>query len=165
MNKKVKTTLATIGLLIVIFLVLRGVFDLGKIGFKSFLSKLPTLKCEIFDPNAKNPIYFYDLEDIKNNDPLQGLKKVKEKYLEKSNLEIVTFGDDVNNNKYRILFRNHVNGIDKGYSVTINKSSGKVEVFIPLPYPVGSSFSQILDATREGQYFEGECVEVKRKNL
>jgi len=38
MKKKIIRVLATIGLVIAIFLILKGVFDIGKIGIKSFSS-------------------------------------------------------------------------------------------------------------------------------
>ena len=166
MKNNLVKILATLGLIVAIALVLKGVFGVGKIGFMNFSSKLPTLKCEIFDPNAKNTIEFYDLEKIKNDDPTQGMTKEERIELRnQSNLEIVTFGDNVKGNEYHINFRNDVDGMHKGYSVVINKTSGKVEISFPLPHRIGSSFKEVLDAVSGGRFFEGECIEVKRKNL
>ena len=56
MKNKVVKILATIGLIIAIALILRGVFDIGKIGFKNFSSN-------------KNIIIFdkcWDIEEFKN---------------------------------------------------------------------------------------------------
>jgi len=166
MKNNLVKILATLGLIVAIALILRGVFDVGKIGFKNFSSKLPILKCEIFDPNAKNTIEFYDLEKIKNDDPTQYMSKEEMKELKKlPKLEMVTFGDNVKGNEYHINFRNDVDGMHKGYKVTINKSSGKIEMWFPLPVPFGASFKQISEALSGGHYFEGECIEVKRKKL
>jgi hypothetical protein len=166
MKSNLVKILATLGLIVAIALVLKGVFGVGKIGFKNFSSKLPILKCEIFDPNAKNTINFYDLEQIKNDDPTQGMTREERIELRnQSNFEIVTFGDNVKGNQYHINFDNDVDGMHKGYSVTINKSSGKIEMRFPLPVPFGASLKQVSEALSGGHYFEGECIEVKRKKL
>ena len=70
--------LATLGLIVVIGLILQGIFDLGKIGLKSF-SKLPILKCEINDTNGSKNTKFYDLEKIKNENPLNGMNSDEKK--------------------------------------------------------------------------------------
>ena len=44
---------------IAIALILRGVFDVGKIGFKNFSSKLPILKCEIYDTDGSKKIQYH----------------------------------------------------------------------------------------------------------
>ena len=166
MSKNLVKILATLGLIIAIAVILKSVFGIGKIGLNNFSSKLPILKCEIFDPNAKNTINFYDLEKIKNDDPTQGMTKEERIELTKlPKLEMVTFGDNVKGNEYHIWFKNDVDGMHKGYNVKINKESGIIEMWFPLPIPFGASLNQIGEATSGGRYFEGECIEVKRKNL
>tara|TARA_B100001996_G_scaffold156834_1_gene119470 strand:- start:81 stop:596 length:516 start_codon:yes stop_codon:yes gene_type:complete len=169
-NKTVKI-LATIGLVIAIFLILRGVFDIGKIGFKNFSSKLPILKCEIYDTDGSKKIEFYDLEKIKNNDPTQNMSKEQDKKLSsRENLDIVTLFDQKRKEgvdaEYRINYEVHVDGIDKGYFVVIKKDSGEFEAWFPTHIRVADrSWETTLKSMREAQIFKGSCDEVKRKKL
>ena len=164
-NKAVKI-LATLGLIVAIALILRGVFDVGKIGFKNFSSKLPILKCEIYDTDGSKRIEFYDLEKIKKNNPTEGMTTDQfQKWRNQQNLEATTFADNESMNQYTIGFRNHENGVVKGYSIRIEKDTGILEARFPKHYPVEATFSKVLDAVAEGQVFKGECVVVKRKNL
>jgi hypothetical protein len=165
MKNKVVKILATLGLIVAIALILRGVFGVGKIGFKNFSSKLPILKCEIYDTDGSKKIEFYDLEQIKNDDPTQNMSKEKIKELfSRRNLEMVEFTDSIEN-EYRIRFIYYVDGISKGYRINIKKDSGKMEAWFPEHHSVDASFSEILDAVSKAKIFEGECNQVKRKNL
>ena len=125
---------------------------------------LPVLKCEIYDTDGSKKIEFYDVEQIKKDDPTEGMTTDQfTKWRSQSNLEAMTFIDS--KDSYKLQSRNHENGVIKGYSITIKKNTGELEAIFPKHYPVQANFSEILDATAEGQVFKGECVEVKRKNL
>jgi len=166
MKNKVVKILATLGLIVAIALILRGVFDVGKIGFKNFSSKLPILKCEIYDTNGSKKIQFYDLEKIENDDPTNDMTQDQfQKWRNQKNLEATTFSDNERMNDYSMIYRNHENGIAKGWNAKINKDTGEIEIFFPKHTPVGASFEDALTAMAEAQVFKGECIEVKRKNL
>lgn len=165
MKNKIIRVLATVGLIVAIFLILKGVFDIGKIGIKGF-SKLPILKCEINDTNGSKNTKFYDLEKIKNENPLNGLNSdEKKEYLNRQNLEATTFLNNENMDQYTIMYRNHDNGISKGWQATIKKDTGEIRISFPKHTPVNASFDDVLTAYAEAQNFNGVCSEVKRKNL
>ena len=171
MKSNLVKIISTLGLIIVIAVILKSVFGIGKIGFKNLSSKLPILKCEIFDPNAKNTIEFYDLEQIKNDDPTKdiiGSKKHKE-LLSQENLNMVTFVDipkGAFKNHYQIIHWVHDNGIRKNWTTYIKKDTGELSLTIPAPTPISDkSFETVQKSTADGWEFKGECIEVKRKNL
>ena len=171
MKNNLVKILATLGLIVAIALILRGVFDVGKIGFKNFSSKLPILKCEIYDTDGSKKIEFYDLEQIKNDDPTKDMSDEESKeLLSQDNLNIVTLTDQKGKEgvdaEYRINYEGHVDGIDKGYFVVIKKDSGEFEAWFPTETRVADrSWSTTLKSMREAQIFKGECIEVKRKKL
>ena len=170
MKNNLVKILATIGLIIAIFLILRGVFDIGKIGFKNFSSKLPTLKCEIFDPNAKNTIEFYDLEKIKNDDPTRDISREKYKeLLSQENLNIVTFVDipkGAFKNHYQIRWIVHEDGIRKNMTAYIKQDTGEFSLSIPTYTPITDiSWDTISKSSEEGRRFNGVCDKVERRNL
>tara|TARA_B100001996_G_C18348464_1_gene473001 strand:+ start:85 stop:591 length:507 start_codon:yes stop_codon:yes gene_type:complete len=168
MKNNLVKILATLGLIVAIALILRGVFDIGKIGFKNFSSKLPVLKCEIFDPNAKNTIEFYDLEQIKNDDPTQDMSKEERKELmSRENLYEVLFSESERDNEYKINWEIHQDGIRKSYNVDIKKDTGLLEMWFPTHFPVKDvSNSQVfIQAYVDAKIFKGECIKVERKNL
>ena len=76
MKSNLVKILATLGLIVAIALILRGVFDIGKIGFKNFSSKLPILKCTFQDTDGSKTDHIYDLEKISLNNPLNVRKKL-----------------------------------------------------------------------------------------
>tara|TARA_B110000495_G_C22665131_1_gene393447 strand:- start:129 stop:644 length:516 start_codon:yes stop_codon:yes gene_type:complete len=169
-NKTVKI-LATLGLIVAIGLILRGVFDVGKIGFKNFSSKLPILKCEIYDTDGSKKIEFYDLEKIKNDDPTQNIsKEQREELFNRQNLGFVTLTDQKGkgslDKEYKINYELYVDGIDKGHFIVIKKDSGELEAWFPTDIRVADrSWDTTLKSMREAQIFKGSCDEVKRKNL
>ena len=168
MKSNLVKILATLGLIVAIALILKGVFGIGKIGFKNFSSKLPTLKCEIFDPNAKNTIEFYDLEEIKNNDPTNDMTNEERKELmSRKNLNEVLFTDSETYNEYEINWEIHQDGIRKSYMVKINKDTGLLEMWFPTHFPVEdiSKGQVFIQAYVDAKIFKGECIEVKRKKL
>ena len=171
MKNNVVKILATLGLIVAIALILIGVFDVGKIGFKNFSSKLPILKCEIYDTDGSKKIEFYDLEKIKNDDPTKDMSDEKFKELvSRDNLNIVTLTDQKGkgslDDEYKINYRLYVDGIDKGHFIVIKKDSGEFEAVFPTETRVADrSWSTTLKSMREAQIFKGSCDEVKRKNL
>ena len=70
MKNNLVKILATLGLIVAIALILRGVFDVGKIGVKSFSNKktildLPILECEFKDDVANTDyVDIYDLNEL-----------------------------------------------------------------------------------------------------
>ena len=83
-----------------------------------------------------------------------------------SNLDIVSFRDNVNDKEYKISYDFHVDGIDKGYFVVIKKDSGEFEAWFPTHTRVADrSWETTLKSMREAQIFKGSCDEVKRKKL
>lgn len=166
MSKKVSTILGTVGLLIAIYFVLNSIFDIGKISFKSLTSKLPLLKCEIYDPNAKNEFKIYDLKQIKKDDPTTNMnKKELVEWRSRENLEEVTFRNDEKRNEYKIRWESHDNGINKGYFVLIKKDTGELEMWFPTQVSIKASSQVSIQSYVDAKVFKGECVKIKRKNL
>ena len=105
--KNLVKILATLGLIVAIALILKGVFGVGKIGVKKIVAKssstksLPMLKCEINDTDGSKKTQFYDLDKIKNNDPTANMSTEQfKKWRSKKNLEATTFGDNKSMNNY-----------------------------------------------------------------
>ena len=166
MKSNLVKIIATFCLIIVIALILKGIFGVTKIGISNFSSKLPILKCEIFDIDGSKKIEFYDLEKIKKNDPTQGMTKDQiQKWRKQKYLDAVTFGENEFMNNYTIKYRYHENGINKGHGITINKETGVLEARFPKHISVDADINEMLNAVVDGKLFKGECVEIKRKNL
>jgi hypothetical protein len=127
-------------------------------------SKLPNLKCIIDNPDGSRETHFYDLAKIEKRDPTKGMSsKEFTKYIKKRNLSEVTFSDS--KSMYMLVYRNHENGIQKSYSVDIQKDTGQVEINVPTDTPVGSSLRVLAKAYQNGYTFKGECSKTKKKNL
>jgi len=168
MSKKIKTTLATIGLLIVIFILLKSVFGIGKIGLKNLFSKgssLPTLKCTFDESNGTQSVQVYDLKSIYRNDPIRKSKTHEEKKkLAHGDGKFLTLLSQSDTNYSIEAFINE-NGIAKGYTITINRKTGQAEFILPSHHPTDGSMEQVVNAIITGQKFKGMCVELENKNL
>ena len=72
MKNNLVKILGTFGLIIAIALILKGVFGVGKIGFKeiSKTSEFPILKC-VSDNNGKIYVDIIDLQNIKDKEPAE----------------------------------------------------------------------------------------------
>ena len=172
MKNNLVKILATLGLIVAIALILKGVFGVGKIVVKKIVAKssstksLPMLKCEINDTDGSKKTQFYDLDKIKNNDPTENMSTEQfKKWRSKKNLEATTFGDNKSMNNYIILYINHENGISKGWSAQITKDTGEIEISFPKNTPVDASLQDVMTSYEEATVFKGVCVKVKRKNL
>lgn len=166
--KNLLKILATLGLIVAIALILKGVFGVGKIGFKKILktSEFPMLKCEINDTDGSKKTQFYDLDKIKNNDPTTDMSTEQfKKWRSKKNLEATSFQDNKSMKQYVVMHHNHDNGTSKGWTARIDKNTGQVEISFPKFRPVDASFDDLLTAYAEATVFKGVCVKVKRKNL
>ena len=144
-----------------------GIVVLGLLlsGCDNLMSKLPVLKCEIYDPNGKNTFEIYDLKQIKKNDPTNNMnfEELKE-WRNRENLVAVTF-DDERTNEYRIRWENNDNGIVKGYFVVIQKNTGELEMWFPTQVSTKASQKVSIQSYVDAKVFKGECAKIKRKNL
>ena len=166
MKSNLVKILATLGLIVAIALILRGVFDVGKIGFKNFSSKLPILKCEINNPDGSKKMMFYDLEKIENDDPTNDMTQDQfQKWRNQKNLEATTFTDDEKYNEYVIRYKIHEDGMDKSYFVKIKKDTGVVEYWFPPSISLDASSQEFFQSYIDAKIFKGVCDKVERKNL
>ena len=87
----------------------------------------------------------------------------KKEYLNRQNLEITTFLNNENMDQYTIMYRNHDNGISKGWQATIKKDTGEIRISFPKHTPVGASFDDVLTAYAEAQNFKWCMFRSKKK--
>ena len=169
-DHKPKTTiqiLATIGLVIAILWTGKFLFQLGGAGFNEVKNKvskdsgLPVLKCV---PTDNSDPIIYDLAAMEANEPkdIPEDSDARKEYYEKDHYHVfVNTTDD----EYQINTSNTESGIQKGYTITINRSSGVIEWTIPPHYPIGISFSEALEYMKKAKRYSGVCTKIKKKNL
>jgi hypothetical protein len=176
MKNNLVKILATLGLIVAIALILRGVFDVGKIGIKSFSSKLPILKCTFQDTDGSKTDHIYDLEKIRLNNPLNARKdfpkdadflerlELEEKILKKIDGEFYTFNKK--EDKYKIYYKNNIGNVTKGHRVIINRETGESNITFHDDYPRGStSLKDYIGAFDQAVTFYGICVKYEKQNL
>ena len=114
--------LGTFGLIIAIALILRGVFDVGKIGIKSFSSKLPILKCTFQDTDGSKTDHIYDLEKKRNRElEVENIKKEKNELRKKIKEGKILFKEEIINGL--IVDKDNVSLLKSEYNIIndINK--------------------------------------------
>ena len=182
MKNNLVKILATLGLIIAIALILRGVFDVGKIGIKSFSNKktmtdLPILECEFKDDVANTDyVDIYDLNELVSSSEFKRFPKnisENEKNIIRSyNKKIetrdgsahrVTILDD----KYTIKYYKNEKGIAKGHHIDIDRKTGKSEMIFPKHYIADGTFKTRMDAILDPstKTFYGICKKTQNKNL
>jgi len=163
MKSNLVKIIATFGLIVVIALILKGIFGVGKIGFskitnsdnskkieinKTFkkiteIKKLPTLECTINIWEKKQKIT-HDLQAIKDSNPKdipEGLIQ-RSKYFAKD-MQLELFSESKNHYKLQII--NNVAGLHKGFLIDIDKITGDLELTSPPYYKYGLTFKEIDD--------------------
>ena len=169
--KNLVKILATLGLIIAIALILKGVFGVGEIGVKKFSKnfskskKLPKLECTIRFGNDSTKMT-YDLQKIKDNRPKDIPSDLMEsgKYFSKDPMFLELFSESEQKNEYSINVVKNENGKDKSYIIDINRSTGDL-VLSKLPdRPIGLSFKENLALIQDGKMktVYGSCYEIKR---
>ena len=137
--------------------------------FKS--SDLPILQCSIEFSDGSKKTQIYDLEEIERLDPTNDIPDTKAgskdyKTFKKKDGEWTSL--NVYDDEYRIRYANINNGIEKGYSTTINRKTGEMEGFYSGPHSVHMSTKDLyyayLKDTRD-KSFNGVCERKGKKNL
>ena len=169
MKSNLVKILATLGLIVAIALILKGVFGVGKIGFKkiSKTSEFPILKC-VSDNNGKDYVDIIDLQNIKDKEPAD-IKTEQNR----ANAEFAWFGISQTSNlsnsyvdeEYYINFIKNEDGMQKGYTLTINKDSGIGRYSIPKSIPVGSNERDTIDSYMDATNLKTICEKIKRNKL
>ena len=167
MKNNLVKILGTFGLIIAIALILKGVFGVGKIGYNKNLktSEFPILKC-VSDNNGKIYVDIIDLQNIKDKEPAD-IKAEQNRV----NAEFAWFGvskTKTNNNideEYYINFIRNVDGMQKGYTLTINKNSGIGRYSMPKHIPVGSNERDTIDSYMDATNLKTICEKIKRNKL
>ena len=185
MKNNLVKILATLGLIVAIALILRGVFDVGKIGIKNFssnktnpkYSNLPTLECKFNDDVAnKDYVDIYDLEELYKTSEFKyfpsNVSEKEKKNIINYNAQIavregsahrITVLDD----RYSIRYYINENGMAKGYFIDIERKTGKAEIVFPVAHKADGTFQSHMDAILDPltKTFYGICNKIKDKNL
>tara|TARA_B100001059_G_C17538399_1_gene429122 strand:+ start:161 stop:685 length:525 start_codon:yes stop_codon:yes gene_type:complete len=160
--------LATIGFVIAILWTAKGFFQFGSAGYKEVKNKisktnsnLPTLKCIASDGSDT---IIYDLAEIEANEPknIPEELKARERFFQQDGyFELITVTDK----EYHINFHNVENGMRKGYTATITRSSGVVQWTFPGKYRADLSFGDLITVMQNAKRFSGVCSKIEKKNL
>ena len=161
--------LATLGLIVAIALILKGVFGVGKIGLKNLFSKgssLPVLECTFNDSDGSKSVQVYDLASIYKFDPIRNTKNYEEKKkITHRDGTFMTILSELDSPIYSIHVYKNKDRIARGYTVTINRKTGEAEFILPLPRYVDATVEQFATALVGGQKFSGMCIKLKDKKL
>ena len=157
MKSNLVKILATLGLVVAIGLILRGVFDVGKIGFNKFSSKiknsnLPILKCTFTNPDNSNQKFteFYDL----NN------------YNKKINGEPGSDSLEITQDNYEWSYIRENDGFKRLISFYVNKTTGAVITTISEGVKNNATFKEKVKAWDTVIASDrGVCEKSKKKQL
>ncbi len=167
--KNLVKILATLGLIVAIALILKGVFGIGEIGVKKFSKKmtkskkLPKLECTI-RVGDKSTKMTYDLQEIKDNRPKDIPKDLMEsgKYFSKDPMFLILLSENERENEYSLSVTKNEDGKDKGYVIDINRTTGDLELLKLPDRPIGLSLKENLALIKEAQTVYGSCYKIKR---
>ena len=174
MNNLVKI-LATLGLIVAIALVLKGVFGIGELGIKKITkkitktpkTKLPDLECTLRVRGETNKQSF-DLQSIRDNTPKDIPKDLMDqrKYFSKDPMFLQLVSESDQDNQYIVNVINNKNGKSKGALFKINRTTGDLEFVWPGERPIGLSLKENIDLMGKAERFYGSCVrkQIKMKN-
>ena len=182
MKNNITKILATIGLLIIIFILLKSFFGVGKAGFEKIKTKvsksnLPTLECTFKDDVANsNYVDIFDLAELNDTSDFKSFPSNASEQDKKSivdynkNIEVregsawrITVLDD----SYRIRFYNNKDRVAKGYYVDIKRKTGKAEMVFPVEHVADGTFQSHMDAVLDPltKTFYGICSKIENKKL
>ena len=170
MKSNLVKILATLGLIVAIALILKGVFGIGKIGLKkiSKTSEFPILKC-VSNNNGKDYVDIIDLQNIKDKEPADIKTAQNRANAEFAWFKGITETSNLSNSwvdeEYVIQFIKNEDGMRKGYMLTINKDSGIGRISIPKSIPVGSNERDIIDSYMDATILKTICEKIKRNKL
>jgi len=174
--------LATLGLIVAIALILKGVFGVGKVGFDKIKTKvskssLPTLECTFKDDVANsNYVDIFDLAKLDDTSDFKSFPSNASEQDKKSirdynkNIEVregsawrITVLDD----SYRIRYYNNNDRVAKGYYVDIKRKTGKAEMVFPVEHVADGTFQSHMDAVLDPltKTFYGICSKIENKKL
>ena len=166
MNKNLIKILSTLGLIVAIALILKGVFGIGGVSVnkikknitKTTKTKLPTLECTIRIREGSSKRTF-NLQKIKDNKPKDIPQDIMEarKYFLKDNMVLDLFGEDEQDNRHVVNSVIHENGIDKSMIFYINRTTGDLELVWFGERPIGLSIKENIDLAAKAERFYGTC--------
>ena len=167
MNKNLKKILATIGLIVAIFLIFKGIFDIGEIGVKNVTkkitktpkTKLPNLECTIRVRGETNKQSF-NLQSIKDNRPKDIPTDLMDqrKYFSKDPMFLQLVNESDQDNLYIVNVINNKDGKSKGMLFKINRTTGDLELVWPGERPIGLSLKETVDLMGKAERYYGSCV-------
>ena len=169
MNKNLIKILSTLGLIVAIALILKGVFGVGNVGFKkvtesfnkSKKTKLPTLECTIRIEGETNKQIF-NLQKLVDNEPkdIPIDSMDRRKYFAKDPLFLQLVTEHEQNNQYIINTINNKNGKANGMIFSINRSTGDLELVYFGESPIGLSAIEIVELAGKAKRFYGSCFKM-----
>ena len=168
MKNNLVKILATLGLIVAIALILKGVFGIGEIGFKKIskvlpnFKKLPTLECTI-RVGEKKTIMTYRLQSLMDNKPKDipdDLMQAR-KYWNKDPLKLTLV--NVDDNYYNLHIIDNKDGMNYGYTVDIKKTTGDLILRYSAPIPLGLTVKENIDLVLKQGFDEyyGTCFKVE----
>ena len=164
MKSNLVKIVATLGLIIVIAVILKSVFGIGKIGVNKITRlfknppDLPILRCTI-KVGEESTSLTYNLQSIINMRP---------KDLPKDNMNFRNYFEKDGNwmlfsmseNKYYLSHINNKDGLKHGHQIVINKSSGDLELIYPPKLPYNLTLAQTAKKMKDAQTFYGTCYKI-----
>ena len=166
MNKNLIKILSTLGLIVAIALILKGVFGVGDVGFKKVTesfnkakkTKLPTLECTIRIEGETNKQIF-NLQKLVDNEPkdIPMDSMDRRKYFAKDPLFLQLVTEHEENNQYIINTINNKNGKSNGMLFSINRSTGDLELVYFGETPIGLSAIEWVELAGKAKRFYGTC--------
>ena len=167
MSKNIKKILATIGLIVAIFLIFKGIFDIGEIGVKNVTkkitktqkTKLPNLECTIRVRGETNKQSF-NLQSIKDNRPKDIPKDLMDqrKYFSKDPMFLQLVSESDQDNLYIVRVINNKDGKSRGMLFKINRTTGDLELVWLGERPIGLSLKEVFDLMGKAERYYGSCV-------
>ena len=166
MNNLVKI-LATLGLIVAIALILKGVFGIGELGIKKITkkitqtskTKLPNLECTM-RVRGETRIQEFDLQSMIDDKPKDIPSDLMDqrKYFSKDPMFLQLVSEDEQDNQYIINLINNENGKSRGALFYINRTTGDLEFVWPGERPIGLSLKENIDLMGKAESFYGSCV-------
>ena len=169
MNKNLIKILSTLGLIVAIALILKGVFGVGDVSFKKITknfnkakkTKLPTLECTIRIEGETNKQIF-NLQKLVDNEPkdIPMDSMDRRNYFAKDPLFLQLVSESEQSNQYIINTINNKNGKNSGMLFYINRSTGDLELVWLGERPIGLSLKENIDLAGKAKRFYGSCFKM-----
>ena len=167
MNKNLIKILSTLGLIVAIALILKGVFGIGGVSVnkikknitKTTKTKLPTLECTLRVRGETNKQSF-NLQSIKDNRPKDIPTDLMDqrKYFSKDPMFLQLVSESDQDNLYIVRVINNKDGKSRGMLFKINRTTGDLELVWLGERPIGLSLKEVFDLMGKAERYYGSCV-------